>query len=123
MAGVPRLAWDTISAAATAGDYGAVWDRFDPASQQRMAPRLREFDGATDRDRFARACAERPDVMGQFLPGTVLGVEQSGEWARVRLGRPDPLDRSPVPDPTSAVTLARYGGRWCRSSGTTAPPR
>ncbi|HVK14726.1 MAG TPA: hypothetical protein VM597_38670 [Gemmataceae bacterium] len=40
----------------------------------------------------------------------------------MRLGRPDPLDRSPVPDPTSAVTLARHGGRWCLSYGAD-PPR
>ena len=96
----PRQAWDAISGAAAAGDYGAVWDRFDPASRERMAPRLRAFapdPALTDRDRFARMCEARPDVRGQFLPGPVLDVQESGDWARVRLDRPDPLDRSPVP--------------------------
>lgn len=34
----PCRAWDLISSAAAAGVYGAVYDRFDPPSQQRMSP-------------------------------------------------------------------------------------
>ena len=36
----PREAWDAISSAAAAGDYGEVWDRFDPASQRRRVSRV-----------------------------------------------------------------------------------
>lgn len=129
----PREAWDVISAAAAAGDYGAVWDRFDPASQQRMAPRLREFVGATDRDRFARACAERPDVMGQFLPGTVLGVEQSGEWGAGAAGPPGPARplagpgpdqrRHPGPARRAVVPELRRRPAALNPSGIGASPR
>jgi hypothetical protein len=102
-----------------------VWDRFDPDSQTRLAAKLRAFapdPSLTDRERFDRLCEARPDVRGQFLPGPMLGVEESGGWARVRLDRPDPMDRSPVPGPTSAVVLAWHGGRWCLSYGAD-PPR
>lgn len=117
----PLEAWDAISAAAAAGDYGAVWDRFDPPSQQRMAPDLRRFAaeaapdraaGMTDRDRFALLLERRPDVLGQYLPGRVVEVKEDGERASVRLDRPDPTDRSPLPEPTSGVYLARHNGRW-----------
>ena len=121
----PREAWEAISGAAAAGDYGAVWDRFDPASRARMAPRLREFvpdPALTDRERFVRLCESRPDVRVQFLPGPVIDVRGSGRWARVELARPDPLDRSPVPGPTSAVVLAQHEEHWCLSYGAD-PPR
>jgi hypothetical protein len=39
----PRQARDAVSSAAAAGDYVAVYDRFDPPSQQRMSANLRRF--------------------------------------------------------------------------------
>ena len=59
---------------------------------------------------------------GQFLPGRVIVVRESGVRASVRLARPDPLDRSPVPEPTSGVYLVRRDGRWCLSFRSD-PPR
>jgi hypothetical protein len=113
----PREAWDAISAAAAAGDYGAVYDRFDPASQARMAPHLRSLSGATDRERFTRLLESRPDVRGEYLPGRIVEVKEYGDRASVRLDRPDPTDNSPFPEPTSGVYLARHAGRWCLSFG------
>ena len=37
--------------------------------------------------------------------------------------RPDPMDRSPVPEPTSGVYLARHDGPWCLSFRADDPPR
>lgn len=120
----PRQAWDAISTAAEAGDYGAVYDRFDPAGRARLAPELRKFAeaaaperavGMTDRERFALLLETRPDVRGQYLPGKVVEVREYGDFASVRLDRPDPTDRSPLPEPTSGVYLARHNGRWCLS--------
>jgi hypothetical protein len=122
-----REAWDEITAAAEAGDYGAVWDRFDPASQQRMAQRLREFAeqeapdraaGMTDRERYALLLDRRPDSRAQFLPGRVARVTRSGEHAVVELDREDPLR----PGHRQRVDLARHGGRWLLSFGAD-PPR
>ena len=99
-----------------------MWDRFDPASRERMAPKLRRFAeayapdraaGMTDRERFALMLERRPDVRAQFLPGRVVEVKEYGDRASVRLDRPDPLDTSPVPEPTGGVYLARHDGRWC----------
>ena len=103
-----------------------MWDRFDPASRERMAPRLRAFapdPALSDRDRFARLCEARPDVAAQFQPGPVIDVQESGDWARVRLDRPDPMDRSPLPEPTSDVTLACHGGRWRLCYGAEPPEK
>jgi hypothetical protein len=120
----PREAWKAISAAAGAGDYGAVWDRFDPTSRDRMSPDLRRFasdavpdrhTGMTDRERFVLLLETRADVRGQFLLGRVVEVRESGDRASVRLDRPDPADRSPLPTPASVVYLVRHDGRWCLS--------
>lgn len=127
----PRQVWDTITAAAEAGDYGAVYDRFDPASRDRMAPDLRAFaakaapdraDDMTDRERFALMVARLPHVRAQFLPARVLEVRQDGDRARVVLDRPDPMDRSPLSPPTSGVGLVRRDGRWWLSHGADQPP-
>ena len=89
-----------------------------------MAPDLRGFAaeaapdraaGMTDRERFALLLERRPDVRGQYLPGRVVEVREYGDRASVRLDRPDPMDRSPFPEPTSGVYLARHDGRWCLS--------
>ena len=126
----PREAWDAISGAAVACDYGAVWDRFDPASQARYAPELWTFAemtapdrsaGMTDRERYALLLETRADLRAQFLPGPVVEVREHGDRASVRLDRPDPTDRSPFPEPTSGVYLARHGGRWCLSFWAGAP--
>lgn len=102
----------------------AVYDRFDPDGQARLAPGLRAFaaepapDRAaemTDREQFVLLLERRPEVRAQFLPGRVVEVREYGDQASVRLDRPDPLDRSLVPEPTSGVYLARHDGRWCLS--------
>lgn len=120
----PREAWEVISTAAAAGDYGVVYDRYDPASQQRMAPDLRAFAaevapdrhaGMTDRERYVLLLETRADVRGQVLPAEVLEVRQVGDRASVHLNRPDPTDHSPVPAQTSIISLTRHGGRWCLS--------
>src|SRR5512134_1323235 len=83
----PRVAWDAISAAAAAGDYGAVWDRFDPASRGRLAAELRTFAesvapdraaGMTDRERYVLLLETRADLRGQLLPGKVIEVRDHG---------------------------------------------
>jgi hypothetical protein len=126
----PREAWGTISAAAQAGDYGAIYDRFDPAGQARLTPELRAFAaevapdraaGMTDRERFALLLERRPDVRAQFLPGRVLEVREHGDRASARLDRPDPTDCSPFSKPTSGVDLSRHDGRWCLSYGADPP--
>jgi hypothetical protein len=120
----PREAWDAISSAAAAGDYGAVWDRFDPASRVRLSPWLREFapdPALADRERFARLLTGRPDVRAQFLPARVLEAHEVGDRAAILLDRPDPLDRSPAPTPTAVVFLTRHAGRWRLSVGADAP--
>ena len=127
----PRDAWDVISSAAAARDYGAVWDRYDPPSRQGMSPELRRFAadaapdrhaGMTDRERFVLLLETRPDVSGQYLPGTVAEVREYGDFASVQLDRSDPTVTSPILEPTSGVYLVRHADRWCLSSGAD-PPR
>jgi hypothetical protein len=99
----PREAWDDISNAAAAGDFGAVWDRFDTTSQERLAHELRTFAeatapdqaaGMTDRERYILLLQTRADLRGRLLPGRVVEVKEYGDRASVRLDRPDPTDRS-----------------------------
>ena len=71
--------------------------------------------GMTDRERYVLLLERRADVRGQYLPGRIVEVREYGDRASIRLDRPDPTDRSPLPEPTSVVYLARHGGRWCLS--------
>src|SRR5687768_530946 len=88
----PEGAWAEVSAAAAAGDYGAVWDRVDPSARAGMAARLREFAaeadprGAaalTDRDRFSLWLSRAPDARALFLPAAVVSVRVAGDYAVV----------------------------------------
>jgi hypothetical protein len=117
----PAEAWDEIAAAAEAGGYGAVWDRFDPASQERMARRLQELvpdPGLSDRDRYARLLGWREDTRIQFLPGPVVRVTRSGDHAVVELDREDPLRPGQRPQ---RVSWPGTAGGGCSASGPTRP--
>jgi hypothetical protein len=125
----PRRAWEAITGAAASGDYGAVWDRFDPASQQRMGERLRRYAaeaapdrtaGMTDRERFGLLLGREADVRAQFRPADVLSVSGGRDRCSLEIDRPDPT-RGPVPTPTSHVYLTFHVGRWRLSYGAPAP--
>ena len=62
-----------------------------------------------------------PYVRAQSLPGRVVEAREYKDRASVRLDRPDPTDRSPVPEPTGGVYLAHRDGRWCLSFGADPP--
>ena len=77
----------------------------------------------TDRERFILLLERRADLRGQLLPGKVIEVRERGDRAWVRLERPDPADRSTIPEPTSGAHLARRDVRWCLSFRGDPPPK
>jgi hypothetical protein len=46
----PREGWEAVTRAAEAGDWGAVWDRFDADSQNRLAPDIHTYATGIDPD-------------------------------------------------------------------------
>jgi hypothetical protein len=120
----PAEGWEAVTQAAEAGDWGAVWDRFDAASQNRLAPVVHAAatgidpegtKGMTDRERYIFVLQRRPQGQEQFRPAAILDVERAGDYASLILDRPDGFA------PTSRVYMTRHGGRWCVSYGATPP--
>jgi hypothetical protein len=120
----PREGWEAVTRAAEAGDWGAVWDRFDPASQGRLAPVVREYargldaegtKGMSDRERYVFVMDRRPQSREQFQRAPILDVQRIGDRASLTLDRPSGFT------PTSRAYMTRHGGRWCVSYGAKAP--
>jgi hypothetical protein len=73
----PAEGWEAVTRAAEAGAWGAVWDRFDADSQNRLAPAVlgyartpdpKSADAMADRERYKFVMQRRPQSQEQFSP-------------------------------------------------------